>query len=271
MKAREKKLAYSKSNVIAVANQKGGVGKTTTVVNLATAMAACKRSVLIIDSDPQGNATTGLGFEKEVTDKDFYSVITEKYSINESIIKTKIPNLSILPTSVDLTVVEQEFVNIKDRELKLRKSLNQLSIYFDYILIDCPPSLGLLTVNALTAAKNLLVPLQVEFYALEGLTQLMKTVELIKLNFNKSLTLQGIVLTMYDKRNKISEMVAEDVKKHFNEKVYKTIIPRNVKISEAPSHGVPILIYDISCAGSQAYAALAAELINQENKFSEQK
>ena len=256
------------TNIIAVVNQKGGVGKTTTVVNLATAMAACNRSVLIIDSDPQGNASTGLGYKKENNDKDLYNVITEQVSINDSIIKTKIPNLSIIPTSVNLTVVEQEFVNIKDREEKLKQSLKKIKINFDYILIDCPPSLGLLTINALTAAKNLIVPLQVEFYALEGLTQLIQTIELIKLNFNNSLDLQGIVLTMYDKRNKISELVAQDVKNHFKEKVYKTIIPRNVKISEAPSHGVPILMYDITCSGSQAYAALAAELINQENKNS---
>ena len=257
------------TNIIAVVNQKGGVGKTTTVVNLATAMAACNRSVLIIDSDPQGNASTGLGYKKENNDKDLYNVITEQVSINDSIIKTKIPNLSIIPTSVNLTVVEQEFVNLKDREEKLKQSLKKIKIDFDYILIDCPPSLGLLTINALTAAKNLIVPLQVEFYALEGLTQLIQTIELIKLNFNNSLDLQGIVLTMYDKRNKISELVAQDVKNHFKEKVYKTIIPRNVKISEAPSHGVPILMYDITCSGSQAYAALAAELINQENKNSE--
>lgn len=257
------------TNIIAVVNQKGGVGKTTTVVNLATAMAACNRSVLIIDSDPQGNASTGLGYKKENNDKDLYNVITEQVSINDSIIKTKIPNLSIIPTSVNLTVVEQEFVNLKDREEKLKQSLKKIKINFDYILIDCPPSLGLLTINALTAAKNLIVPLQVEFYALEGLTQLIQTIELIKLNFNNSLDLQGIVLTMYDKRNKISELVAQDVKNHFKEKVYKTIIPRNVKISEAPSHGVPILMYDITCSGSQAYAALAAELINQENKNSE--
>ncbi len=262
-------MISEKSNIIAVANQKGGVGKTTTVVNLATAMAACDRSVLIVDCDPQGNASTGLGLDEKKQGTDLYEVISEKISVNNSIIKTKIPNLSIIPTSVDLTVVEQEFANINDREKKLKKILNNIKQKFDYILIDCPPSLGLLTINALTAANNLLVPLQVEFYALEGLTQLIKTLELVKLNFNNLLNLQGIVLTMYDKRNKISEMVAKDVRDHFKDKVYKTIIPRNVKISEAPSHGIPILMYDISCAGSQAYAALAAELINQEKKNSE--
>ncbi len=257
------------SKVIAVANQKGGVGKTTTVVNLATAMAACNKKVLIIDSDPQGNASTGLGFDKANLKNSFYNVITGDVSINNTIQKTQIPNLLILPTSIDLAAVEQEFVNLENRELRLKKEIEKLTIKYDYILIDCPPSLGLLTLNALVAARNLLVPLQVEFYALEGLTQLMDTVKHIKNNYNQLLSLQGIVLTMYDKRNKISEMVASDVKNFFKDKVYKTVIPRNVKISEAPSHGLPILMYDISCPGSQAYASLAAEIINQEVKSNE--
>ena len=257
------------SKVIAVANQKGGVGKTTTVVNLATAMAACNKKVLIIDSDPQGNASTGLGFDKANLKNSFYNVITGDVSINNTIQKTQIPNLLIVPTSIDLAAVEQEFVNLENRELRLKKEIEKLTVKYDYILIDCPPSLGLLTLNALVAAKNLLVPLQVEFYALEGLTQLMDTVKHIKNNYNQLLSLQGIVLTMYDKRNKISEMVASDVKNFFKDKVYKTVIPRNVKISEAPSHGLPILMYDISCPGSQAYASLAAEIINQEVKSNE--
>ena len=255
------------TNIIAIANQKGGVGKTTTVINLATAMAACDKKVLIIDSDPQGNASTGLGLDKTVLKSNFYDLIRGDISINNVIAKTKIPNLCIIPTSMDLAVVEQEFVNLEKREQRLKKEIEKINVSFDYILIDCPPSLGLLTLNALVACKNLLVPLQVEFYALEGLTQLMETVNQIKNNYNKSLNLQGIVLTMYDKRNKISELVACDVKDFFKEKVYKTIIPRNVKISEAPSHGMPILMYDISCSGSQAYASLAAEIIDQENKL----
>ena len=255
------------TNIIAVANQKGGVGKTTTVINLATAMAACNKKVLIIDSDPQGNASTGLGLDKTVLKNSFYDLIRGDISINKVIVKTQIPNLCIIPTSMDLAVIEQEFVNIEKREERLKKEIEKINTPFDYILIDCPPSLGLLTLNALVACKNLLVPLQVEFYALEGLTQLMETVNQIKNNYNNLLTLQGIVLTMYDKRNKISELVACDVKDFFKEKVYKTIIPRNVKISEAPSHGMPILMYDISCSGSQAYASLAAEIIDQENKL----
>ena len=255
------------TNIIAIANQKGGVGKTTTVINLATAMAACNKKVLIIDSDPQGNASTGLGLDKTVLKNSFYDLIRGDISINKVIVKTQIPNLFIIPTSMDLAVVEQEFVNIEKREERLKKEIEKINTPFDYILIDCPPSLGLLTLNALVACRNLLVPLQVEFYALEGLTQLMETVNQIKNNYNNLLTLQGIVLTMYDKRNKISELVACDVKNFFKEKVYKTIIPRNVKISEAPSHGMPILMYDISCSGSQAYASLAAEIINQENKL----
>ena len=253
------------SKIISVANQKGGVGKTTTVVNLATAMAACNRSVLIIDSDPQGNASTGLGFDKKTLNSTFYEVITYKCKIDNAINKTQIPNLFIIPTSTDLAAVEQEFVNIKNRETKFKQALENLKKKFDYILIDCPPSLGLLTINALVASNNLLVPLQVEFYALEGLSQLMNTVKQVKNNFNEDIRLQGIVLTMYDKRNKISEMVAKDVRNFFENKVYKTVIPRNVKISEAPSHGLPILMYDISCSGSQAYASLAAEIINQES------
>ncbi len=260
-------MTLTNTNIIAIANQKGGVGKTTTVINLATAMAACNKKVLIIDSDPQGNASTGLGLDKTVLKNSFYDLIRGDISINKVIVKTQIPNLCIIPTSMDLAVVEQEFVNREKREERLKKEIEQINRPFDYILIDCPPSLGLLTLNALVACKNLLVPLQVEFYALEGLTQLMETVNQIKNNYNNSLTLQGIVLTMYDKRNKISELVACDVKNFFKEKVYKTIIPRNVKISEAPSHGIPILMYDISCSGSQAYASLAAEIINQENKL----
>jgi chromosome partitioning protein len=252
------------NKVIAVANQKGGVGKTTTVVNLATAMAACDRKTLIIDADPQGNASTGFGIKYNERDKDLYSVMCGNTNILNSIRNTMIPKLDIIPTSPNLSVLEQELVNIENREFIIQKLMEDIKDLYDYIIIDCPPSLGLLTVNALCAVKNLIIPLQTEFYALEGLTQLIKTLDLVQHNFNQDIKLQGILLTMYDTRNKISEMVSNDVKKHFGDKVFKTIIPRNVRVSEAPSFGQPVLMYDINCPGSQAYAALAGEIINQE-------
>ena len=227
-------------------------------------MAACDRKTLIIDADPQGNASTGFGIKYNERDKDLYSVMCGNTNILNSIRNTMIPKLDIIPTSPNLSVLEQELVNIENREFIIQKLMEDIKDLYDYIIIDCPPSLGLLTVNALCAVKNLIIPLQTEFYALEGLTQLIKTLDLVQHNFNQDIKLQGILLTMYDKRNKLSEMVSNDVKKHFGDKVFKTIIPRNVRVSEAPSFGQPVLMYDKSCPGSQAYAALAGEIINQE-------
>lgn len=249
-------------SIIAVANQKGGVGKTTTSINLATALAACGRSVLLIDFDPQGNASTGLGVENRLHNS--YAMISEQSEPNEAIQPTQVPGLDIIPTVVDLSAAEMELTDMPQREFRLADCISKINHKYQYIIIDCPPSLGMLTVNALTAATAILVPLQCEFYALEGLSQLMRTVEAVRGGLNADLRMQGIVLTMYDTRNKLSSMVANDVREHFGDLVYNTVIPRNVRVSEAPSYGQPVLIYDLKCPGSQAYAALAAELLRQE-------
>jgi chromosome partitioning protein len=250
--------------IIAVANQKGGVGKTTTSINLATALAACGRAVLLVDFDPQGNASTGLGVKDRTHNS--YSVIAGSSDANVAIQATQVPRLDIIPTIVDLSAAEVELSDMPDREFRLKAAIRQISKQYQYIIIDCPPSLGMLTVNALTAATSVLVPLQCEFYALEGLSQLMRTIEAVRAGLNGDLQMQGIVLTMFDSRNKLSAMVANDVRSHFGELVYNTVVPRNVRVSEAPSFGQPVLIYDLKCPGSQAYAALAAELLRQEAK-----
>jgi len=250
--------------IIAIANQKGGVGKTTTSINLATALAACGRSVLLVDFDPQGNASTGLGIEDR--NHNSYGVIAGSSDVNAAIQPTQVPRLDIIPTIVDLSAAEVELSDMPDREFRLNTAFKKISKQYQYIIIDCPPSLGMLTVNALTAATSVLVPLQCEFYALEGLSQLMRTVEAVRAGLNGELRMQGIVLTMFDTRNKLSAMVANDVRSHFGDLVYKTVVPRNVRVSEAPSFGQPVLIYDLKCPGSQAYAALAAELLRQEAK-----
>ena len=256
----------TKTKIIAVANQKGGVGKTTTAVNLSTAMAACGFSVLLVDFDPQGNASTGLGIEHESRGANSYFLVTDRCTAKEAVHKSIVPQLDILPTTMDLSAAEIELSDVDRREYRLTEGLAPLLGTYDYILIDCPPSLSLLTVNALVAANSVLVPLQCEFYALEGLAQLMNTISVVRTNLNETLAIQGIVLTMYDTRNKLSEMVEADVRSHFGDTVYETIIPRNVRISEAPSFGKPVLMYDLKCAGAQAYAGLAAEVLKQEKK-----
>ena len=247
--------------IIAVTNQKGGVGKTTTAINLATSMAAVKKSVLLIDLDPQGNASTGLGIEDKDREVGTYEILGDEKNIEGAIKKTIIPGLEIIPATVDLSAVEVELVDASDRMQRLQRYSEELKKKYDFIFIDCPPSLGLLTINAFTAADSLLIPLQCEFYALEGLSHLKKTIERIKHKLNKRIYIEGILLTMYDKRNRISLEVKEEVKKHFGKDVLKTIIPRNVRLSEAPSHGLPAILYDINAPGSKAYISLAKEMI----------
>ena len=258
--------------IISIINQKGGVGKTTTVINLAAGLAQHKKKVLIIDLDPQGNATTGLGLSNLENSSDtIYGVLNGTRSIPEVIKQTKFENLDIITSNVDLSGLEVETASDNERafilKVKLSAYLNDSSEYYDYILIDCPPSLSLLTVMALVSSHSLVVPLQTEFFALEGLTQLMKTIERIKVNLNPQLKIRGILLTMYDKRNKLSAQVEKEARDYFKEKVYLTIIPRNVRLSEAPSHGMPVLIYDKSCPGSKSYFSFTDEFINQEQKI----
>lgn len=253
--------------IIAIANQKGGVGKTTTAINLATALAAVDKKALLVDLDPQGNASTGLGLSLTDRDVNIYHILMDDAQIGDVIRRTEIPGLDIIPSGLDLSGAEIEIIDVERREFRLRNALRGVNLPYDYVLIDCPPALGLLTVNALAAADAVLVPLQCEFFALEGLSQLTRTIERIKANFNPRLALQGIVLTMVDRRNNLSLMVEEDVRAHFADLVYNTVIPRNVRVSEAPSHGRPVLIYDINCAGSQAYLNLAGEVIHRERQL----
>ena len=254
--------------VLVVANQKGGVGKTTTAINLSTALAAVGEPTLVIDIDPQGNASTGLGVSRAARAVTTYDVLMGEAKLADAIIPTRIPLLSLVPATVDLSGAELELIDRPRRNFILKDALAEYSAHgsipFSYVLIDCPPSLTLLTINAMTAADAVMVPLQCEFFALEGLSQLLKTIELVRANINPALEIQGIVLTMFDKRNKLSDQVAADVRQNMGEKVYSTVIPRNVRISEAPSHGVPALVYDLRCPGSQAYIKLAGELIQRE-------
>ena len=253
--------------IITVANQKGGVGKTTTAINLATALAAIGERVLIIDLDPQGNASTGLGIDRRDRSVSSYDVLTGELEIEQAAMETAVPGLSLVPSTLDLLGIEMEIAAQPDRVLKLRNALRAAaarSANYSYVLIDCPPSLNLLTLNSMAAADSVLVPLQCEFFALEGLSQLLETVDQVRQTINPDLSIQGIVLTMFDGRNNLANQVVEDVRAHMGEKVYETVIPRNVRISEAPSHGVPALIYDHRAPGSTAYMALAREVIKRE-------
>ena len=253
-----------RTRTIAVANQKGGVGKTTTTINLATALAAIRQKVLIVDLDPQGNASTGIGIAKAKRAVNSYHVLIQETPLTQAIVPTEIPGLDIVPSGIDLSGAELELGDVERREYRLKDMIARGSSGYDYVFIDCPPALGLLTVNALVAADAVLVPLQCEFFALEGVSNLVRTIERVKKAFNPALEIQGIVLTMFDRRNNLSDMVANDVRGHFGEKVYKTVIPRNVRVSEAPSHGRPVIVYDMACAGSRAYLHLASEVIHQE-------
>ena len=250
--------------VLAISNQKGGVGKTTTAVNLATALAAVNKRVLIVDLDPQGNASTSLDIPAKERATNTYHVLMGDAGIDEACVVTSVPNLSVVPSGIDLAGAELELVQVENRNERLRTALAGAATSYDYVLIDCPPSLGLLTLNAWVAAHAVLVPLQVEFLALEGISQLVRTIERVRQSFNPGLEIQGIVLTMVDKRNNLSEMVESDVRGFFGDKVYTTVIPRNVRISEAPSHGKPVLLYDFHSKGSQAYLKLAGEVLKRE-------
>lgn len=253
--------------ILAIANRKGGVGKTTTAVNIATAMAAAGKKILVIDLDPQGNASTSMGIDKKGASVSSYEVLLGLKKLTDAVVWTDVPNFSIVPSSSNLAAAEIELVGMENREFALKRALQKEAVNYDYILIDCPPSLSLITVNALVAADGVIVPLQCEFLALEGVADLIRNINAVKKNFNPKLMLHGVVLTMYDKRNNLTQMVEDDVRNFFGKKVYDTVIPRNVKISEAPSHGKPVLLYDFRCPGSQAYIGLTKEVLKREREL----
>ena len=264
------------SRVIVLANQKGGVGKTTTAINLGTALAAIGETVLLVDLDPQGNASTGLGIDRKSRGKSTYHVLSGEVTLAEAAIKTAVPNLAVVPSTMDLLGLDLEIADHRDRPFKLRSAIEALDAgdpppgesRYSYVLVDCPPSLNLLTINALAAADSIIVPLQCEFFALEGLSQLLSTVDQVRRTLNARLTIHGILLTMFDPRNNLAAQVVADVREFMGSKVYDTVIPRNVRVSEAPSHGKPVLLYDLKCAGSQAYLKLASEVLQREKELS---
>lgn len=262
-----KKQNLKSPRIFAIANQKGGVGKTTTSINLATSLAAVGKRVLLIDMDAQGNASTGLGIRRGDRELSSYDLLLSGKTVADCAIGTKVPRLSIVPSSMHLSGAELELVNEENREFRIKEALRGADLPYDYIIVDCPPSLNLTTLNVLIAADAVVVPLQCEFYALEGLAHLTKTIERVKNTFNPDLIIHGVALTMFDKRNRLSGMVADDVRAFFGDKVYKTVIPRNVRVSEAPSYGLPAIVYDMRCAGSQAYIHLAKEIIKREKQL----
>ncbi len=251
------------ARIIALSNQKGGVGKTTTAINLATALAACGNRVLVIDFDPQGNTTTGFGIDKRALNHSSYSLLMAESTLAQATVQTQVPGLALIPSTIHLSGAEVELVPIMARENRLRDALISVHDQYDYVFIDCPPSLGLLTINALVAASDIIIPLQCEFFAMEGISQLFKTFELVRKTLNPKLGVLGVLLTMFDKRNNLASQVEHDVREHLGDRVFTTVIPRNVRLSEAPSHGAPGLIYDVKSPGSQAYIRLAAELMQR--------
>lgn len=252
--------------IIAIANQKGGVGKSTTSINLSASLAEYGKKVLVIDCDPQGNTTSGFGIEKNEAEKTLYELMLGEYTIEETIQDEVIENLSIITSNVDLAAAEIELIGIEEKEYILKNHVEKIRDNYDFIIIDCPPSLNMLTVNAMTTADTVLVPIQCEYYALEGLSQLLHTIELVKERLNPELEMEGVVFTMYDARTNLSLQVVENVKENLNQNIYKTIIPRNVRLAEAPSHGLPITKYDAKSAGAESYMMLAEEVINRENE-----
>jgi len=259
-------MTNKKTRIIAIVNQKGGVGKTTTTINLAAALTLLGRTVLLVDLDPQGNATTGLGAKRGTAERTLYDVIVDGAPLASALIKTSVEGLDLIASDLDMSGAELQIGMAEGRTTRLKAALENMPDLPDFVLIDCPPALGLLTVNALAAAHSVIVPLQCEFFALEGLSQLLKTVEMAKANINPDLRIDGVMLTMYDKRNRLSDQVVADVRKHLGRAVFKTVIPRNVRVAEAPSFGKPVLIYDPKCAGSLAYMALGREILSRRNR-----